>query len=106
MKQHNKKRSASDFKAKGGIRTHLILGFTVFVLLILAVIWIFQVLLLDFFYERTKLSQLDKVLSSIEKCIDSEDLDSICGDLASQYDVCISVYEIENGALGDPIVNK
>ena len=65
MKIDNGRSSAREFKAKGGIRTHLILGLTVFVLLILAVIWIFQVLLLDFFYERTKLNQLDDVLSYI-----------------------------------------
>ncbi len=106
MKSDNRKRSVYGFKRKGGIRTHLILGLTVFVLLILAVIWVFQVLLLDFFYERTKLNQLDDVLSYIEKYINRDDLDSICGELASKYDVCISVYDAENGVLGDRIVNK
>lgn len=94
------------YKTKGGIRFHLISGLTVFVLLILAIIWIFQVLLLDFFYERTKINQLDDVLSSIEKYVGSDDLDSICGELASQYDVCISIYDVENETLGDRIVNK
>ena len=98
--------SWNEFRTKGGIRTHLILGLTFFVLLILAVIWIFQVLLLDFFYERTKLDQLDDALSYIEKYISSENLDTICGELASQYDVCIAVYSAENGILGDLIVNK
>lgn len=106
MKIDNGRSSAREFKTKGGIRTHLILGLTVFVLLILAVIWIFQVLLLDFFYERTKLNQLDDVLSYIEKSVGSKDLDSICGELASQYDVCISIYDVENGVLGQRIVNK
>ena len=94
------------YKIKGGIRFHLISGLTVFVLLILAIIWIFQVLLLDFFYERTKINQLDDVLSSIEKYVGSDDIDSICGELASQYDVCISIYDVENETLGDRIVNK
>ena len=106
MKNDKSRRSWCEIRTKGGIRTHLILGLTFFVLLILAVIWIFQVLLLDFFYERTKLDQLDDALSYIEKYISSEDLDTICGELASQYDVCISVYSAESGILGDRIVNK
>lgn len=85
---------------------HLILGLTVFVLLILAVIWIFQVLLLGFFYERTKLMQLDDVISCIEKFVDSEDLDGVCGDLAAEYDVCISIYRAENSVLGERIISK
>lgn len=99
-------RRIENIRTKGGIRVHLILGLTVFVLLILAVIWVFQVLLLDFFYEKTKLSQLNDVISYIEKYIDSKDLDSVCGELASEYDVCISVYSAENGRLCDRIVNK
>ena len=93
-------------RTKGGLRFHLILGLTLFVLLILAIIWVFQVLLLDFFYERTKLSQLDDSLSYIEKYVNSENLDTICGELATKYDICVSVYRAEEGKLGVRIINK
>ena len=106
MKNEKIKRRIGKSKVKGGIRIHLILGLTVFVLLILAVIWVFQVLLLDFFYEKTKISQLDDVISYIEKYVDKEDFDSLCGELASEYDVCISVYRADGKVLGERVVNK
>lgn len=93
-------------KFKGGIRTHLILGLTVFVLVILAIVWVFQVLLLNFFYERTKLSQLEEVESYIEKNINNEDIDALCGELASKYDVCISVYKAEDGVIRSRFIDK
>ncbi len=82
------------------------MGFTIFVLIILVIVWLFQVLLLDYFYEQTKLAELDEVIAGIEKNIDDPRLDDICGELASQYDVCIALYSAVNGKVYDRLINK
>ncbi len=66
-------------------------AFTVFVLL---VVLIFQVLLLPRFYERTKMKELYNVADSIEKNVESENLETGASALASDYSVCILVCAI------------
>ncbi len=102
----NKKSKLFNKVTGAGIRSRLVMGFTMFVLMILVIVWVFQVLLLDYFYEQTKLAELERVLDGIESNIDSTDLDLVCAELASEYDVCISVYKIENGELGEPTISK
>lgn len=100
----NNKRSK---KSSGlGIRSQLVIGFTLFVLIVLIIVWIFQVLLLDFFYEQTKLSDLRAVQQGIDDAIALDNLESACSDLAVDYDVCIAVYEVNEGKLGDIIISK
>ena len=100
----NNKRSK---KSSGlGIRSQLVIGFTLFVLIVLIIVWIFQVLLLDFFYERTKLSDLKAVQQGIDNAIVLDNLESACNDLAVEYDVCIAVYAVNEGKLGDIIISK
>lgn len=89
-----------------GIRRQLVLGFTVFVLICLLIVWFFQVFMLDYIYEKTKLSELDDVLSGIEMNINNPELDDFCSDLAVSHDVCISIYEVDQGSLGGRIVSK
>ncbi len=89
-----------------GIRGQLVIGFTLFVLMVLIIVWIFQVLLLDYFYEKTKLSELGNVLDGIETYLEDSELDSICADLAGQYDVCISIFRVADGELSELIIDK
>ncbi len=104
----NKKRKGKfTEKVKGvGIRNQLVFGFTVFVLMILVIVWVFQVLLLDYFYERIKLNDLDNVILGIEESLENPELDAICAELASRYDVCITIFEADNGMLRDAVVDK
>ena len=93
-------------KSGRGIRTRLVLGFTLFVIIVLIIVWVFQVFLLDFFYERTKLSELSKVQKGIDGAVLSGNLDDICGELAAEYDVCVVVYKISNNELLEPVISK
>jgi signal transduction histidine kinase len=88
------------------IRGQLVLGFTLFAFIILIIVWIFQVLLLDKFYEYSKLSELKSVLNTIEYSIDNDDFDDICSELASQYDVCLLLYTVKEGVIDECIVDK
>ncbi len=95
-----------NFKSAKGIRSRLVLGFTLFVAIVLVIVWIFQVLLLDLFYEKTKFSELKKVQNGIEENAVSGNLDDVCGELASEYDVCIVVYSITDGKIRDVVISK
>ena len=107
MSASEKAKRTSSAKIKGiGIRGQLVLGFTAFAFVILLIVWIFQILLLDKFYEFTKYSELRSVLDTIEYSIDSEDIDEICSDLAAQYDVCIAIYTVADGCLNECIADK
>ena len=107
MRSMKKNLRASDSINPGrGIRSRLVLGFTLFVVIVLIIVWIFQVLLLDFFYEKSKLSELRKVQKGIDEGISSGDLDSVCTDLASKYDVCIVVYSVNENKLSEAIISK
>ncbi len=88
------------------IRRQLVFGFTSFAVIILFIVWVLQVLLLDKFYEYTKLTELKSVLNAIEYSIDDEDIDDICSDLASRYDVCLMLYSVKDGKLSKRIVDK
>ena len=89
-----------------GIRSRLVFGLTLFVIIVLIIVWIFQVLLLDYFYEQTKLSELNSVQKGIDAGIFSGDLDKVCGDLASEYNVCIAVYSISENSIKDVVISK
>lgn len=107
MRTSKKSKKSPKIRIKGcGIRGQLVLGFTAFAFMILIIVWIFQVLLLDKFYEFTKYSELRSVLDTIEYSIDGEDVDEICSDLASQYDVCLALYTVTDGEIDECIVDK
>ncbi len=89
-----------------GIRGQLVLGFTSFVIVVLVIVLIFQVFLLDYFFQEAKKTELSAVHSSIEYSIGKEDFDEICAELASAHDICICIYRIENGDIGDLYISK
>lgn len=107
MRRYQKTSKGTTSKAKGStIRGQLVLGFTAFAIITLIIVWVFQVLLLDKFYEYTKVSELKSVLNTIEYSIDSDNIDDICSDLASQYDVCLVLYTIKDGKIDQRLVDK
>ncbi len=107
MRASGNNSKTNSLKTKGStIRGQLVLGFTLFAFIILIIVWVFQVLLLDKFYEYSKLSELKSVLNTIEYSIDNDDFDDICSDLASQYDVCLVLYTVTEGVIDKCIVDK
>ncbi len=80
------------------LRVRIILAFAIFLLLVLGVLWLFQIVLLDDIYESLKLSSLsDCVLETSEQFDSVEDLDSleeILGSTGTKYGVCTSAYHI------------
>ena len=72
-------------------------AFTLFMLLI---VWIFQVLLLGRFYERTKISELDMAANELAKNIDDiEALESLASQYSTEYQMFIRIFTVENGVV-------
>lgn len=78
-------------------------GFTVIVMLL---IWLFQICLLDVFYERAKYKELDRVADELAFFSDDEEsLKTAVYDYASRYGICVSVYKV-NGSSTEEVVKS
>lgn len=85
-------------KCKGmGIRWNLFAFLALFVAFILAVVWIFQVLLLGRFYENAKMKELKLTASVIESNIGKSDLQHTAYTLSGDYTICVILYQITDG---------
>ncbi|MBR5252648.1 MAG: two-component sensor histidine kinase [Clostridia bacterium] len=80
------------------LRAKMVLYFGIFVVLVLAVLWLFQTVLLDDIYMLLKQHELDKCADSVSNSLtfgyDKEKLDTVATDAAKEYGICITVYEI------------
>lgn len=84
-------------KFKGfGIRWTLFAFLALFIAFVLLVVWVFQVLLLEPFYENAKMKEMRMTASIIEANIENDDLDQIAYTHAGDYSICILLYKIEN----------
>lgn len=73
----------------------MIAAFAVFTVLVLAILWLFQTVLLDDIYRGLKLNELQKCADQIERNVDGTDsVAAVTDELAKKYMVCISAYEI------------
>ncbi len=80
-----------------GVTTKLLLYFLIFMMLMLLVLWIFQVMLLNFFYRNTKMNEMEKIATVIEQTLggDPEALEQTVYDHAAQSLVCIRVFRVD-----------
>ena len=73
----------------------MIAAFAVFTVLVLAILWVFQTVLLDDIYRTLKLNDLQKCADVIERDAGTpETVGNVADGLAKKYTVCISAYEI------------
>lgn len=73
----------------------MIAAFAVFTILVIAILWLFQTVLLDDIYRTLKLNELQKCADVIERDTgDVESIEMLTDRLAKKYTVCISAYEI------------
>lgn len=70
-----------------------------FVAFVLALLWIFQVLLLEDIYENIRIGELKRAARRIEASLESEDIENILYNISSELNVCISIYDI-SGKVG------
>ena len=75
-----------------GIGWKLFAFLMAFVILMLGVIWLFQVRLLDFFYKRTKYNELETISSIIEAYVGTDSLGDAAYSCAVEYSTCIRIF--------------
>ena len=82
-------------------RAKMILAFGLFTLLVIVLLWLFQTVWLDDIYRSLKMRELDRcadeAVSITLSAEDSDSYDEAIGEIAKQYEVCISVYRIGSG---------
>jgi len=94
VKLNSKKRS----RRASGISWRLFGTLVVFVVLVLIIIWVLQIVMLNRFYEKSKLDEFEKSESDIYANIEHEEkmIDSVYKRSVST-DACMIFYKIENG---------
>lgn len=92
------KRNQKNNRHASGISWRLFGALTIFVAVILAVVWIFQVLLLNRFYESTKMDEFNNISSVIAGCIDNdEELRRHVFTYSADANTCIRVFKVVDG---------
>lgn len=93
------RRGCSASKGKFGITGTLFISLAAFTAFALLVVWIFQVLLLPRFYERSKMSEMYRMADVIERHIKLNTEKSVMENtvyrMASDYSVCMLTYSIK-----------
>ena len=94
-KQHNNKKN----RRASGISWRLFGALTIFVVLVLIVIWVFQVALLNRFYEKYKLDEFSRTETEIYNALGNEGtmIETVYR-CSFEADSCIRLFKIVNGS--------
>ena len=101
-----RKNKDSDKKITLGAR--ILVAFTIFSVIVVGILWLFQSVLLDDIYRGLKIGELGKCAEEVARGIDltevgdefKEQLREVADRSAKKYTVCISVYEISRAGFG------
>jgi len=66
-----------------------------FALIMVVILWFFQIIYLDDFYKKIKTNQIEDAANSIVENIDNEDISTLIQRIAQRYDSCVSVINID-----------
>ncbi|MBQ8332235.1 MAG: two-component sensor histidine kinase [Clostridia bacterium] len=81
------------------LRAKMFLSFALFCVIVLAVLWLFQMVLLDDIYRALKLNSLEKCADQVYEAVmqspSYDDFDDAAGELAKKHAVCFSIYDIQ-----------
>ena len=91
--EQNKKRNLFS-----SIKTKVILCVTVFSVMLLLTVWIFQVVLLNYFYENAVKSEMKNAYYTVQEHLDADDLNAMVNAVAEHYSTDIKVL-IEDGSV-------
>ena len=74
----------------------ILLGFFTFI--VVAILWVFQVLMSDTLYAKVKQKEIDYASEQIGELLvnNSGELDETIADLAERYNVCIKIYSVDD----------
>ena len=78
-----------------GVRPRLFFALALLSLLFAVVLWVFQIRLLSYFYEKEKFEEIENIAAGLSEMIDSELLTDQVAQSAKEHGVCIRVFRIE-----------
>ena len=84
-------------RSRVGIRWRLFACLALFAVVILVVLWVFQVRLLSVFYEREKFSEIEQIADDLALNITDRELDDRVERYAVEKSVCICILKINDG---------
>lgn len=84
-----------------GINRQLLVGFEVFTVIIIILLWVFQILLLDTFYENIKRAEVRSTAETIEKSLKSEELEELVFNLFVETQINIFISDER----GNPVMD-
>lgn len=85
------------------ISSKLLFYFLIFMMLMLAVLFVFQVMLLNVFYRHTKMTEMEHVSEMIEVSLEDgrPGLSKSVIDHADEYRICVRVFEVGQNGLSE-----
>lgn len=90
------KQKRKNFLHDLGMRWRIFIYLLGFTLIMIVLLWLFQIVYLEDFYERIKKDQIDDVYHRVVDVLDSETLEQDIIDIGVSYSVCIDVYTVKN----------
>ena len=79
-----------------GVRPRLFFALISLMLLSMVVLWVFQIRLLGYFYEREKFSEIEELAGTLSALVGDEAFASQVQTSAEEHGVCVCVFRIEN----------
>ncbi len=83
------------------LKWKLFFCFVIFTLISLCILWIFQTVFLDDFYEAIKIKKIKDAAQSIEQNIENPELDTLSERLAQDGEMCIILYTSDGALVAD-----
>ena len=85
------------------VSSKLLFYFLIFMMLMLAVLFVFQVMLLNVFYRHTKMTEMEHVSEMIEVSLEDgrSGLSKSVIDHADEYRICVRVFEVGQNGLSE-----
>lgn len=80
-------------RAGVSVQHRILSSLLLFAAIILAALWIFQILLLDKIYSSIVTDRLESTASSLEAVLDSDELDEKAAYLSHEHEICVSVFK-------------
>ena len=80
-----------NYKERRSLRSYVWLYFICFTVLILVLIWLFQYVFLDSYYQTAKVRDIQKAAKEITESFDSDDRDDIIRRLAFENSLCVLI---------------
>ena len=96
----NSKKNSKNNKESVSMSLKILMCLGFFTILIVTMLWVIQVLMSDTLYATVKQREVDSVSKSLENLIknDSEELAEKVDEFAEDYNICIKLYSVEDGA--------